>query len=328
MNQREVVYELVQRHKLTNLAAQRLSELFGLQSEPEGGVAFVMHWLRFLAAGLLGFGAILWVASNWDSMSKLSRFGLIQGALLVLFVLGLLLKGWRNPLSLLSFLCIGGLLACFGQVYQTGADPWQLFALWAVLGLPIAFGVRHDVVWLPWVLVAMTALGLWVSSQTAFWRFDDSNYMIHVTAWVIALVINVGLSQRFQQVTGAGIWARRLAMMLTAIMIMKDTLEGLWIGDSYISGMYVLGVGLLISMTYVLWKKQYYDIFSLSAVVLALNVVGVCGFFRLINSEHSFDTGALFLTALFAAAVLGYSVSQLLKHDRLMKQIQTTVEEV
>ena len=40
-------------------------------------------------------------------------------------------------LGLLALLGIGGLFAYFGQTHQTGADPWQLFALWAALVLPL-----------------------------------------------------------------------------------------------------------------------------------------------------------------------------------------------
>ena len=61
------------------------------------------------------------------------------GHTLVVAGLGaMLLPVWRAPLALLVFLITGGLFASIGQTYQTGADPWQLFALWAALGLPLA----------------------------------------------------------------------------------------------------------------------------------------------------------------------------------------------
>jgi hypothetical protein len=50
----------------------------------------------------------------------------------------------RTPLSLLALLNIGGLFAYFGQTYQTGADPWQLFSLWAALSLPLCLSVRGE----------------------------------------------------------------------------------------------------------------------------------------------------------------------------------------
>src|SRR5690606_38724138 len=50
-----------------------------------------------------------------------------------------------SPFALLTALAavaVGGLLALVGQIYQTGADPWQLFLLWAVLLLPWLLVVR------------------------------------------------------------------------------------------------------------------------------------------------------------------------------------------
>src|SRR5690606_16273414 len=45
-------------------------------------------------------------------------------------------------LASLASVAVGGLLALVGQIYQTGADPWQLFLLWAVLLLPWLVLVR------------------------------------------------------------------------------------------------------------------------------------------------------------------------------------------
>ena len=64
----------------------------------------------------------------------------------------------RAPLALLAFLGTGGLFAYFGQTYQTGADAWQLFALWGALALPLCLGARSDALWAPWALVVMTAI--------------------------------------------------------------------------------------------------------------------------------------------------------------------------
>ena len=63
----------------------------------------------------------------------------------------------RVPGALAALLATGALFAYFGQTYQTGADPWQLFALWALLTLPLALAARSDALWLPWCLVAMAA---------------------------------------------------------------------------------------------------------------------------------------------------------------------------
>jgi uncharacterized membrane protein len=69
-------------------------------------------------------------------------------------------------LAAVSLLC-GALLALFGQVYQTGADTWQLFAVWALCILPWVAISRLDALWLFWVglidvsiMLYMTVFGL------------------------------------------------------------------------------------------------------------------------------------------------------------------------
>src|SRR5699024_11365250 len=46
----------------------------------------------------------------------------------------------RQLLLLIASIITGSLLALFGQVYQTGADTWQLFFAWAILITPWEIG--------------------------------------------------------------------------------------------------------------------------------------------------------------------------------------------
>src|SRR5690606_8361253 len=62
---------------------------------------------------------------------------------------------------LLACVLLGALLALVGQTYQTGADPWQLFALWALLMLPWVAAGRSVVLCLLWVLVSNVVVMLW-----------------------------------------------------------------------------------------------------------------------------------------------------------------------
>ena len=50
-----------------------------------------------------------------------------------------------------AMILVGGLMALFGQTYQTGADPWQLFFNWALLVFPWVLISRFHVMWLVWL---------------------------------------------------------------------------------------------------------------------------------------------------------------------------------
>jgi uncharacterized membrane protein len=109
------------------------------------------HWRRLLvlAAGALGTGlfasgVVTFVAYNWAALGRFARLGLVQLLLIAATVLAARLRGrlaGQIALSLGAVL-VGALLAVYGQTYQTGADPFELFLLWAALMVPWALAAR------------------------------------------------------------------------------------------------------------------------------------------------------------------------------------------
>jgi uncharacterized membrane protein len=104
-------------------------------------------WARYLVwhawivgVVLLVAGTIFFVAANWSVLPGSARMAIVGvpmiAATLIGGYLGDSLVG--RVASLLGGLLFGPLLAVYGQVYQTGADPWQLFAGWTVV--LIAYG--------------------------------------------------------------------------------------------------------------------------------------------------------------------------------------------
>lgn len=125
-----------------------------------------LDWLAlWLGVALLAAGAICFIAANWDEMGKFLRLYGLQ-ALLVLAVVGAAWLGLSRlagqAMLWLAMVLLGGLLALIGQTYQTGADTWELFALWAALSLPWVLAGRHAALWLTWALLLNVALSLWL----------------------------------------------------------------------------------------------------------------------------------------------------------------------
>ncbi|MCU0755048.1 MAG: DUF2157 domain-containing protein [Xanthomonadales bacterium] len=128
---------------------------------------------RFAAvAGVLalGFGAVFFIAANWSALTPNGRLGLLQ----LLFVAAVAAALWRPPPDpvgrgalLLAFIGAGALFALFGQTFQTGADLHELFALWALLGLPLVLAARWAAASAAWLLVANLALALFCGLMPA-----------------------------------------------------------------------------------------------------------------------------------------------------------------
>lgn len=179
------------------------------------------------AAALIGFGFILWIAANWDGFGKMQRFALIFAALAASAIASLAAPRALAAFALTGLLCIGGLLALIGQTYQTGADPWQLFALWAALALPWALAARHDAVWSAWVIVAFTAIGFWWRSGAQWDWVEPATEVLPV--WLAAFAVFAAMSPltRLEPWLGSTKWGYRIAGTLSALLVLSATVPSI-----------------------------------------------------------------------------------------------------
>jgi len=122
------------------------------------------RWLDFFDKALLIIGAValvlslvFFIAYNWQNLGKIGKFALVEGALTITIALYVALSFRRQfqlirqLLLLIASIITGSLLALFGQVYQTGADTWQLFFAWAILITPWVVIARFPALWLLWL---------------------------------------------------------------------------------------------------------------------------------------------------------------------------------
>lgn len=155
------------------------------------------QWLQFLWRSGLVLGmllcasaVIIFIAANWSHIAKVWRIAGVQALLAVLVGLSLYLGrcnalAWKrvySPATLLltvASVVVGGLFALLGQTYQTGADPWQLFALWALILLPWLWASRSVVMALFWMGLVNLSLVLWLGTNVGpdflFWIFDRTS---------------------------------------------------------------------------------------------------------------------------------------------------------
>ena len=124
-------------------------------------------WLIFFDKALLIIGTValvlslvFFIAYNWQNIGKMGKFALVEGALVITIALYVALSFRqlrqrfqliRQLLLLIASIITGSLLALFGQVYQTGADTWQLFFGWALLITPWVMIARFPALWLLWL---------------------------------------------------------------------------------------------------------------------------------------------------------------------------------
>jgi uncharacterized membrane protein len=145
-------------------AAWRAAALAASSPAPEAWTRLLTLTAGGVGAGLLASAIVTFFAANWDRMGHFARLGALEAALIVAAVVAARWFGrLAGRLALdLGFVAIGALLAVFGQTYQTGADPYQLFLGWAALGAPWVLVACADELWLLATLVLGVGLARFV----------------------------------------------------------------------------------------------------------------------------------------------------------------------
>lgn len=267
---------------------------------------------QIAAAALIGFGIILWVAAHWDEIGRFARFAIVGGALAAAVLLSLV-NAARTPGLILSFLAAGGLFALIGQTYQTGADPWQLFAIWAAIGVPWALAARSDALWLVWAVVAMVAITLWLATYLGFGNWPEQRGAV-LAAWLMALAIATLLSP-FAQLTrwlGETRWSFRLTALLAIALITQSGVADLFTSRE-IPLLYWLALAILGGAAAALISSATLDIALVSVLGLSLDTLLITGFGRLVMQAGAVDFASFLLIGFAGAALVAGTGAFILK---------------
>ncbi|WLQ12377.1 DUF2157 domain-containing protein [Hahella aquimaris] len=129
----------------------------GYQTSRPDWLARCRLFFMLCGAALILAGVAAFFAFNWQDLHKFAKFALIQTG-----VVAGAWGAWRKGLdSVVGRCCLfaaafltGVHLAVYGQIYQTGADPYGLFIAWGVLAAAwVAIGRQPGL----WMLAAVLA---------------------------------------------------------------------------------------------------------------------------------------------------------------------------
>jgi uncharacterized membrane protein len=164
----------------------RAAEIVPAPADWRAFLARLGLWLGTIA---LASALIFFFAFNWEELPRLAKFGLVEAAI-VLGLLACLWTGVDTPTGKAVLLALslltGALLALAGQVYQTGADTFELFAWWALLILPWVLIGRFSPLWLFWLallnLAALLYFQLFREPAALLWTLFGLN-LAALIAW-------------------------------------------------------------------------------------------------------------------------------------------------
>ena len=197
MNRRDLD-ELVAHYQLSSPQVERTLAIARARPTPQETRQFASRALRLAGVLFLAAGIVFLVAANWSELRIAGRFALLETLMAVTFALAF----WRPPprplgryALLAAFILVGAPLALFGQTYQTGANVYELFLTWAVLGVPLVIAGQWNALWAAWILVLNLALGLFCGLRPetgAFWMLFSGGWATP-SLLLIAMLVNLAL---------------------------------------------------------------------------------------------------------------------------------------
>jgi uncharacterized membrane protein len=276
---------------------------------------WISRLLLTLGVTLMLAGIVYFFAFNWAAIPSLVKLASVQLALAAC-IGGTLFYGLNRltgkVLALCAALLTGIFLAVFGQVYQTGADAWTLFGVWAVLITPWALVTNFAPLWGLWLVIANIGLALFWEQAVPHAR-ETEQLILPLLAVFNAgiLILREVMESRLPWLQAK--WTRVLPALLilfcaaipciTQIMGWTRSPSGEAIGS-------VVGIAILGAFFYV-YRYKKPDMQTLAATVLTVCVVLEFALFRLLDGTFLRHIGVadllmqfLFTIGLFSGAVV------------------------
>ena len=290
-------------------------------------------WRALLALGAAQFlaGVVFFFAYNWNDLSDVAKFAVVESGV-ALAVIGALIVGldraFGQVLLIAASVLTGVLLAVIGQVYQTGADVFELFAAWFVLILPWTIAARSAAQWLLWLVVGETALALYGDQVLTVTRDVTSEEV-----WVM-VGASVALALVAREVAvGRGLawlsahWTR-LVLLFAAVAILFAPAAGYVLDFEWIESKTLCLAAFLVVSAVAAWcyGRVLPDFAALVILIGFADAFFICLGFRLIGESIGFsvrDVGPA-LTSLAAMIVwaIGGTGSAALAMRRLRPALQ------
>lgn len=324
----------------TPAAWEEASRFLGFRPDARAWGEFWKHILTLYGTLFLVSGIIFFIAWNWVDMHRFMRIGLMQFLVAVPFAYAAL-KGVDSRSGYLCLLAggvlIGPLLAVHGQTYQTGAELWELFRLWAAfLLVPAAVGRRTALWFLCWLTACTSALlylsGIQMEMSHSLYALQNPLFLFcQVLVWALwegAARLRGGrhpwLRERWFPRTMAATGLLGLSLLIMDI-IRTSHLRMEYFGSAALLPGILLYLVLLPTVLF-FYRKKTPDLFILSCAVFSLCA---CLIALLFNMELFFEAGIGTAALLWSGVFIGISTAAgkiLLSWQRRMEQDRLSTE--
>ncbi len=302
-----------------------------LSTEPiERAWGLWVSWLLlFLGITLILSGITFFFAYNWASMSPIIKLSIIQVGL-VTCLFGAFFYSLDNLPGQLLLLCasifVGVFMAVFGQIYQTGADSYQLFMMWAVLILGWTLISKFSSQWALFLIISNVFLMLWHDQD-----IQRSNEALNLQAFIytyllilntIALLLREFFVIKKNCLWLQARWTRNLIVLILVVTMFNSVC--IWIFEEtsliiFLNGaLGILGHGII----FLFYRYKQVDIWPLTIVLFSSCLLVLIVFFNIFLVDAK-SSGVFFVLACIALAVFSVAAMYL---RMIMKEFEVSYD--
>ncbi len=300
-------------------------------NQPREWAKWAARLCLLVGSALVMAGIVYFFAFNWDALDRWQKLGLLQIVTLGALIGGQCIGFGRLGGKLLllgSAICVGVSFAVFGQVYQTGADAFTFFGMWAIAIIPWVLAGAFAPLWVLWfVLINLTTWFFWHQVGQYHETIHYSYVCLALSILNAAgLILREGLQNRLTWLSGY--WLRHLFLLGAAIPLLFPALELVIDGPrddlySLIIATSIWVVGLTAAFLY--FTRRQFDSSSLSIILGCAAFYLLAAIARLLEEANLYDSGAGFLAM---ALIIGGITAMVVRLLRWLKQRHNPTKEI
>jgi len=308
-----------------HLKAQDLDKALSINqsnNSPQQWYDFISRTLLWLGTLSIAAGVIFFFAYNWNEISTLMKFALLQGLMVVSVILYTQTNKYSSVSTTSLFflaLLIGALFALFGQTYQTGKDPWQLFLIWTLFITPLALTSRSSSLWLLWLGLANLTLLLFFETRHGLFGIMLQNEKRLLAYAFLNLIPAVAFEFFYLKKLMTNRIASQAALIVAMIAFTWVSIYSIFeIFDTSNKGLDLIVYLIWMTGVYYFYRVKTIDVLILSSWLVS----GIVFILTLLarGIGNNFNEGTFLLMALLLIALSTAGVKWLLK---LLKQVNT-----
>lgn len=317
-----LIQQWTRQQKIPANKVSQAFELADITPTPSSWFSFLDKLLLANGGGLLVIGVVFFFAFNWQDISRFHKFALIESLVVASLAA---YSYWFYKASAKVFLLaasvfVGVLLAFYGQTYQTGADTWQLFFMWALLISPWVLLAQFAALWLLWLLLVNLSLFLYYSVFGGIFGVFFSSNVLQMALFAVnsvALVVWELAAVRCEWLQKSRTEVRLLAVAsgVSITWLMLSFIFGHGDKMAYVPIVY----GLWLAVFYSVYRYQKIDLFMLAGASFSVIVLSTAWLAEILFKAK--DGAVLFLLALWVIFTSGIvmrwlkGLAQELHHD-------------